>query len=159
MYQILVALCMLLLAVSARAEETTVLEEGAYSINGKDGQPKHFAVARVEDKWEIKSTDPTFPLRLVNCVSNCEFRPMPENLQQNFFPQFKQQFVMRCISNSGFALCKMMNKPLLECGNSAVKIGEACRIGPDQPEKPLYGLFVLFAPAVMPIPVTRLDVR
>lgn len=159
MYRRLFGLCLTLIATTVCAGGAYTLEEGAYSLKGKDGQPKHFSVRRADDKWEIKSDDPTFLLNAVRCNSNCDFLVMDEMLQEKVFPSFfRRDFVMNCIGNGVFALCKMTDKPLQECSNPAVKPGEACRIGPPKnPGKPLYGMFALFAPTVPPITVTRLN--
>ncbi len=141
------------------AQEPVNIEVGDYFLDGRNGPLMPFSVTQFGDKWDIKSADLKFPLRLVNCVSNCDFRLMSAELQQRSFPQFASQFAMSCISNSGFALCKMTNRPLRLCGDPSVKAGQACRIGTQSAGKSIYGLFTFLAPGAMPIIVTRVQAK
>lgn len=155
MFRTILSLCIYLFLASSNAQDLGAIEEGTYLLHGRNGPPKPFSVKRAEDKWEIKSADSAFPLGLVNCLPNCDFRPMSESLQQATFPQFMQQFTMSCIGSSAFALCKMMNRPMRDCSKGPFKVGETCQVGSQPLGKPIYGLFALFAPGVMPISVTR----
>lgn len=155
MFRIAIVLCACLFVGSSNAQELAALEEGDYLLHGRNGPSKPFTVSRGEQKWEVNSVDPAFPTRLIQCMSSCDFRTMSENAQLTSFPQLIRQFEMSCIANSAFALCKMMTRAPRDCRSGPLKQGEVCTIGPQPRGKPIYGLFALFAPGVMPISVTR----
>lgn len=159
MLRIAIVFCAYLFVGSSNAQELVALEEGDYLLHGRNVPTKAFTVTQGDQKWEVNSADPTFPPRVVHCMSNCDFRTMSENSQLTSFPQFVRQFEMSCIANSAFALCKMITRAPRDCRSGPLKQGEVCTIGPQPRGKPIYGLFALFAPGVMPISVTRVTAQ
>lgn len=56
----------------ARAEESSGIEPGSYLLNPVGAAAIPFTLTQSGDDWELRSEDPTFPLRRVHCAVNAD---------------------------------------------------------------------------------------